>query len=127
MCHILGVAPSGGVHPCAGYYLPKVVLWCECLGWGGPFSSVAPPHCSRFVHHAAILTLGLLLMTSGPKALAVCGWLLASHGDSLCPGPVYPVPDDIWEAGFIAHRLHVLGINQRVSALDIARHEATAF
>ena len=31
----------------------------------------------RVLRQAAVLTLGLLRTTSGPKALAVCGWLPA--------------------------------------------------
>ena len=39
-----GLHPRVVFHPRSGYHLPKVVLRCECLGWGGSLSGAAPHH-----------------------------------------------------------------------------------
>ena len=52
-------------------------------GVSGPWGGVVRFHArllpiDRVLRQAAILTLGLLRTTSGPKALAICGWLSAA-------------------------------------------------
>ena len=76
LCYILGAPPSGGVSPRSGYHLPEALLWCERLGGVVRYQARLLP-IDRVLRQAAVLTLGLLRTTSGPKALVVCGWLPA--------------------------------------------------
>ena len=80
----------------------------------------------RVLRQAAILTLGLLRTTSGPKALAVCGWLPAAMEIRFALVQ-FILHQTTFGRRDLLHTDYVFGINQRVSTLDIARHEVTAF
>ena len=105
--------------------LPK--LFYGVSAWGGVvrFQARLLP-IDRVLRQAAVLTLGLLRTTSGPKALAVCGWLPADMEIRYAL-----VRFILRQKAFGRHDLlstdYALGLNQRVSALDIARREVTAF
>ena len=115
----------GSVSSCSGTYSPKIIVWCECLGVVVCFQSRLLP-ITRVLRQGAILTLGLLRTTSGTKALAVCRWLPADM--EIRFALVWFI---LWQETFGRHDLlhtdYVLGLNQRISALDIARHEVAAF
>ena len=50
----------------------------------------------------------------------------SKYGDPIRFGPLHLAPGDFWQADLL-HIDYVLGVNQRVSALDIARCEVSAF
>ena len=80
----------------------------------------------RVLRQAAVLTLGLLRTTSGPKALAVCGWLPADM-EIRYALVRFILRQETFGRRDLLHTDYALGVNQRISALDIARREVTAF
>ena len=80
----------------------------------------------RVLRQAAILTLGLLRTTSGTKALAVCGWLPADMEIRFALGR-FILRQETYGRRDLLHTDYVLGLNQQISALDIARHEVSVF
>ena len=121
----IGGCTLGGVHPCAGHNLPKVVLRCQCLGRSGSVLARLLP-IDRVLRQAAVLTLGLLCMTSGPKTLAICGWLPADM-EIRYAIVRFILHQEAFGRGDLLDIDYVLGVNQRISALDIAHQEVTAF
>ena len=73
-----------------------------------------------------MLTLGLLYTTSGPKALATCGWLPANMEIRYALVHFILLQKTFGRRDLL-HTNYVLGVNQRVSALDITPREVTAF
>ena len=105
--------------------LPK--LFYGVSAWGGVvrFQSRLLP-ITRVLRQAAILTLGLLRTSSGTKALAYADgylltwrfallWFGSSYGRRPLAVMIFCILD------------YVLGLNQRISVTDIARHEVTVF
>ena len=72
------------------------------------------------------MTLGLLRTTSGPKALAICGWLPADMEIRYALGR-FILRQETYGRRDLLHTDYALGLNQQISALDIARHEVSVF
>ena len=74
--HWGGEAPFVRNHTHTTTIFPK--LFYSVSAWGGVvwFLARLLP-IDRVLRQAAVLTLGLLHTTSGPKALTICGWLPA--------------------------------------------------
>ena len=120
-----------GLHPRVVSVLVRATIFPKLFygvsAWGGVVRCLARLlPIDRVLRQAAVLTLGLLRTTSGPKALAVCGWLPADMEIRYAL-----VRFILRQATFgrrdLLHTDYALGVNQRISALDIARREVTAF
>ena len=95
--------------------------------WGGAVRFLARLiPIDRVLRQAAVLTLGLLRTTSGPKALAACGWLPADM-EIRYALVRFILRQETFGRRDLLHTDYTLGVNQRVSALDIARREVRAF
>ena len=120
-----------GLHPRVVSVLVRAVilpkLFYGVSAWGGVVRFLARLlPIDRVLRQAAILTLGLLRTTSGPKALATCGWLPADM-EIRYALVRFILRQETFGRRDLLHTDYVLGVNQRISALDIARREVTAF
>ena len=120
-----------GLHPRVVSVLVRAVilpkLFYGVSAWGGVVRFLARLlPIDRVLRQAAILTLGLLRTTSGPKALAACGWLPADM-EIRYALVRFILRQETFGRRDLLHTAYVLGVNQRISALDIARREVTAF
>ena len=120
-----------GLHPRVVSVLVRATIFPKLFygvsAWGGMVRFLARlVPIDRVLRQAAILTLGLLRTTSVPKALAVCGWLPADM-EIRYALVRFILRQMTFGRRDLLHTDYVLGINQRVSALDIARREVTAF
>ena len=105
--------------------LPK--LFYGVSAWGGVVRFLARLlPIDRVLRQAVVLTLGLLRTTSGPKALAACGWL-PTDMEIRYALVRFILRQETFGRQDLLHTNYVLGVNQRISALDIARREVTAF
>ena len=120
-----------GLHPGVVSILVKATIFPKLFygvsAWGGVvrFQARLLP-IDRVLRQAAILTLGLLHTTSGPKALAVCGWLPA-HMEIRFALVQFILRQQAYGRPDLLHTDYTLGLNQQIAALDIAHHEMTAF
>ena len=120
-----------GLHPgvvsvlIRGAIFPK--LFDGVSAWGGVvrFQARLLP-IDRMLRQAAIMTLGLLRTTSGPKALAICGWLPTDMEIRYALGR-FILCQETYGRRDLLHTDYALGLNQQISALDIARHEVSVF
>ena len=120
-----------GLHPRVVSVLVRATIFPKLFygvsAWGGVVRFLARlVPIDRVLRQAAILTLGLLRTTSVPKALVVCGWLPANM-EIRYALVRFILRQMTFGRRDLLHTDYVLGINQRVSALDIAHHEVTAF
>ena len=120
-----------GLHPGVVSILVQATIFSKLFygvsAWGGVvrfLARILP--IDRVLRQAAVLTLGLLRTTSGPKALAVCGWLPADM-EIRYAIVRFILHQETFGRGDLLDMDYVLGVNQRISALDIARREVTAF
>ena len=120
-----------GLHPRVVSVLVRAIIFPKLFygvsAWGGVvrYQARLSP-IDRVLRQAAVLTLGLLRTTSGPKALAVCGWLPADM-EIRYALVRFILRQEAFGRSDLLSTDYVLGLNQRVSALDIARHEVTVF
>ena len=120
-----------GLHPRVVSVLIRAVIFPKLFygvcAWGGVVRFLARLlPIDRVLRQAAVLTLGLLRTTSGPKALAACGWLPADMAIRYALVQ-FILRQETFGRRNLLHTDYALGVNQRVSALDIARHEVSAF
>ena len=102
-------------------------LFYGVSAWGGVVQFLARLlPIDRVLKQAAVMTLGLLRTTSGPKALAVCGWL-PTDMEIQYAIVRFILRQETFDPGDLLDTDYVLGVNQRISALDIVRREVTAF
>ena len=108
-----------------GTIFPK--LFYGVSAWGGvvQFQARLLP-IDRVLRQAAILTLGLLRTTSGPKALAICGWL-PTDLEIRYALVRFILHQETFGGHDLLHTDYVLGLNQQISTLDIARREVSVF
>ena len=120
-----------GLHPGVVSVLVRATIFPKLFygasAWGGVVRFLARLlPIDRVLRQAAVLTLGLLRTTSGPKALAICGWLPADM-EIRYAIVRFILRQLTFGRGDLLATDYVLGVNQRISALDIARREVTAF
>ena len=120
-----------GLHPRVVSVLIRAVIFPKLFygvcAWGGVVRFLARLlPIDRVLRQAAALTLSLLHTTSGPKALAACGWLPADM-EIRYALVHFILHQETFGRRDLLHTDYVLGVNQRISALDIARREVTAF
>ena len=120
-----------GLHPRVVSVLVRAIVFPKLFygvsAWGGVVRFLARLiPIDRVLRQAAILTLGLLRTTSGPKALAACGWLPADM-EIRYALVQFILRQETFGRQDLLHTDYELGVNQRVSALDIARREVRAF
>ena len=120
-----------GLHPRVVSVLVRAIVFPKLFygvsAWGGVVRFLARlTPIDRVLRQAAILTLGLLRTTSGPKALAACGWLPADM-EIRYALVQFILRQETFGRQDLLHTDYALGVNQRVSALDIARREVRAF
>ena len=120
-----------GLHPRVVSVLVRAIVFPKLFygvsAWGGVVRFLARLlPIDRVLRQAAVLTLGLLRTTSGPKALAACGWFSADMAIRYALVQ-FILRQETFGRRDLLHTDYALGVNQRVSALDIARHEVRAF
>ena len=120
-----------GLHPRVVSVLVRAVILLKLFygvsAWGRVVRFLARLLLiDRVLCQAAVLTLGLLHTTSGPKALAACGWLPADM-EIRYALVRFILRQETFGRRDLLHADYALGVNQRVSVLDIARREVRAF